>query len=211
MDKPGVYRLRILPVAPNPDGTLNRKSYEFPTRQITPDIEKPDREAGKPVVMYITVPRATDAGYTGDIIDIYRYSRYQAEATIEFLKQCDTKYGLKIMETKEVRDAVVQLLSELPKEDKTSFSFEKRTKERKENTTAGEISLDTLLNRFDELNERGLDDKTEEGQELRSLIRTFIEQERLPVRITRSTSNREILDEIEKMREEENESDDLPF
>ncbi len=127
---------------------------------------------------------------------IYRYSRYQFEATIEFLKQCDMKYGLQIMETQEMQDAVERLRFELPKEDTGSFSFDKRNKDTKENT--GGISIDDLFNRFDELQEKGLGDKTEEGQELRALIRSFIEQEKLPVRVTRSTTNADLLDMLEE-------------
>ncbi len=333
MDKFGVYRLRIMPVAPNPDGTADRKSYEFPVHQMLLEIEKPST-GGKPSFMYVTVPRATDAGYPVDLIDtyrkaavaaanemgdeklsekigggsfggglkfnyghvmyvldlserakglqlmtlshsqfkdlderkfklwqkklvknphypcpissvynayaveiekrkngskteyiisidnesdnealvmeelnaimaapripeiIYRYSRYQFEATIEFLKQCDAKYGLQIMETQEMQDAVERLRFELPKEDTGSFSFDKRNKDTKENT--GGISIDDLFNRFDELQEKGLGDKTEEGQELRALIRSFIEQEKLPVRVTRSTTNADLLDMLEE-------------
>ncbi len=71
MDKFGVYRLRIMPVAPNPDGTADRKSYEFPVHQMLLEIEKPS-SGGKPSFMYVTVPRATDAGYPVDLIDTYR-------------------------------------------------------------------------------------------------------------------------------------------
>ncbi|MCS2956851.1 hypothetical protein NXX53_06120 [Bacteroides salyersiae] len=48
---------------------------------------------------------------------IYRYTRYQFEATIEFLKQCDAKYGLSVMETDEMKEVIDQLGSELPKDD----------------------------------------------------------------------------------------------
>jgi hypothetical protein len=335
MDKFGVYRLRILPVAPNPDGTADRKSYEFPVHQMLLELEKPSTGT-KASYMYVTVPRATDAGYSVDIIDtyrkaaveaakeegdeklaekigggsfggglkfnyghamyifdlderakgvqlltlshsqfkdlderkfklwqkklaknphaacpissvynaypveiekrkngakteyitsidnesdndaltveelnvlmaapripeiIYRYSRYQFEATIEFLKQCDSKYGLQVAQTKEVQEVIEQLRSELPKEDTGSFSFDKRSKDSKENAGSGGISLDDLFNRFDELKEQGLGDKTEEGQELRALIRSFVEQEKLPVRVTRSTTNQDLLDLIEE-------------
>jgi hypothetical protein len=354
MDRFGVYRLRILPVAPNRDGSIDRKSYEYPVHQLSLELERP---AGgeRPSSMYVTVPRATDAGYSVDLIDVYRklavetakaqgddkladkiaggtfggglkfsyahalyildlndrtkgiqlltlshpqfrdledkkfvlwqrelaknsyavcpvssvysaypveieklrngdrteyrisideaagndalnlkeldmlmaapripevitrYSRYQMEATVEFLKQCDKKYGMKLFETEEIQSAIQKLHRELPQTDKSSFSFEKRTKDAPSNSAlASEPDLDDLLNRFDELNTKGLDDKTEEGQELRALIRTYIEREGLPVRITRITSNKEILDLIEEFlqkQEKENggSEDDLPF
>lgn len=336
MDKLGVYRLRILPIAPNPDGTSDRRTYEYPVRQLLMELEKPTTGNAKPASMYVTVPRTTDAGYSIDLIDTYRklavaeaqergddklaekigggsfggglkfnyghamyildlnerakgiqmltlshsqfkelderkfklwqkklvkspgfpcpissvynaypveiekkknggkteylieidneaendvltteeltklmsmsripeiiyhYSRYQYEATIEYLKQCDKKYGLPIMEEEEMKAAIEQLGAELPKEDTSSFSFDKRTRDAKENASnSGGIQLDELFARYDELVDRDLSDKTEEGQELRGLIRSFIEQEKLPVRITRSTSNQELLDLIE--------------
>ena len=58
-----------------------------------------------------------------------------------------------------------------------------------------------------------------EGQELRSLIRAFIEQEGLSVHVTRSTSNGELLDMIydeimgpepDNKGEETSEGDDTP-
>lgn len=102
------------------------------------------------------------------------------------------------MEEEDMKQAIEQLGSELPKEDTSSFSFDKRTKDAKENSSNGSgILLDDLFARYDELQEKGLSDKTEEGQELRGLIRSFIEQEKLPVRVTRSTSNQELLDLIE--------------
>lgn len=354
MDKFGVYRLRILPIAPNADGTTERKAYEYPVHQMLLELEKPSTGT-KAQYMYVSVPRATDAGYPLDIIDtyrkaavtsandnrdeklaekigggsfggglkfsyghalyvydmdertkglqlltlshsqfkdlderkfklwqkklaknpnypcpvssvynaypveiekkkngnkteylinidnesdtdvlskeeltallnapripeiIYRYSRYQFEATIEFLKQCDKKYGLSIMEQEGMKEAVETLRAELPKEDASSFTFDKRSKDSKDNAESSAIGLDDLFDRFEELQEKGLGDKTEEGQELRALIRAFIEQERLGIRVTRSTTNQDLLDQIEEVaqggpqpEEESSQADDTP-
>lgn len=341
MDKLGTYRLRLLPLAPNTDGTPSRPGYEYPVHQLLLELEKPAGTDGRSSKMYVTVPRATDAGYSLDIIDtyrkaavasaremgddklaekidggsfggglrysyghamyifdlgerskgiqlltlshaqfkdldekkfklwqkklqknpshpcpvssvrdaypveiekrkngskteyvisidnesdtqplsreelaslmtsaripeiIYRYSRYQLGATVEFLKQCDVIYGLNLMESEEMKEAIEQLNSELPKEDTSEFSFDRRTKDDKDNapTGSGGLSLDDLFERYELLLEEGLGDKTEKGQELRSLIRTYIEQEKLPVRVTRSTSNKDLLDLIEEALE----------
>ena len=335
MDKLGVYRLRVLPIAPTTDGVLARPGYEFPVHQLLLELEKPST-GGKASYLYVTVPRATDAGYPLDLIDIYRkaavaeakaqgddklaekigggsfggglkysyghalyvldlderakgiqlltlshsqfkdlderkfklwqkklaknpdypgpvcsvhdaypveiekkknggkteylvsidnesdtdvlskeelsalisapripdiiyrYSRYQAEATVEYLKQCDVRYGMAIMETDEMKEAVETLMAALPKEDSSSFSFDKRTKDNKDNPAAGAATLDDLFERFDSLQEQGLGDRTEQGQELRGLIRAYIEQEGLQIRVTRSTSNKDLLDMIEE-------------
>lgn len=335
MDKLGIYRLRVMPIAPNVDGSVARPGYEYPVHQLLLELEKPT-SGGKSSFMYVTVPRATDAGYPLDLIDtyrraavadakaqgdekladkigggsfggglkysyghamyildlserakgmqlltlshsqfkdlderkfklwqkklvknpsypcpvssvydaypieiekkknggkteyligidneadtdvlskeeltalmgapripevIYRYSRYQAEATIEFLRQCDIRYGMNLMESNEMKDAVDTLLAALPKEDTSSFSFDKRTKDNKENPAAGAATLDDLFDRYEGLQAEGLGDRTEQGQELRGLIRAYIEQEGLSIRVTRSTSNKDLLEMIEE-------------
>lgn len=334
MDKTGLYRLRVLPIAPNRDGTADRRSYEYPVHQYLMEIEKPS--ASKPSSLYITVARATEAGYSLDLIDtyrkealekaqergdeklveklnsgsfggglkysynhalyildlnarskgmqlltlshsqfndlderkfklwqkklskntgypcpissvynaypveiekkkngakteyvigidneaeadmlsreelnalmnapripevVYRYSRYHLQATVEFLKQCDSRYELSLMQSAQMKEAVEQLSSELPKDDTSSFSFDKRSKENKDSVNAPRLlDIDYLYNKYDELQSQDLSDKTEEGQELRAMIRAFIEQERIPIRITRATSNCELLSIID--------------
>lgn len=342
MDKLGTYRLRILPAIPSADGSIARKSYEYPVHQMLLEIEKPS-SGGKPQYIYVNAVRATDAGFTLDIIDTYRkaavaaakdsgdeklaekiaggnyggglkfsyahcayifdlnerakgvqlltlshsqykelddrkfklwqkklaknpnypcpvssvrdaypveiekkkngqkteyaisidnesdpdelsieeltalmntprlpevvlrYTRYQLGATIEYLKQCDTKYGLQVMETDEMKEAIATLEAELPKTDTSSFSFDKRSKDAKENAESDALSLDMLLDRFDRLQEQSLGDKTEEGQELRAMIRTFIEQEKLGIRVTRTTTNEVLLDMIENQMQKQGE------
>ena len=335
MEKLGTYRLRGLPIAPNPDGTTDRNGYEYPIHQMLLELEKSSK-SNKAQYAYVTVPRTTDAGYSVDLIDtyrrmavseakdngdekmaekiaggsfggglkfsyghatyildlderakgiqlltlshsqfkdlderkfklwqkklaknssypcpissianaypveiekkknnskteyaisidneadtdtlskeeltallntpripeiIFRYSRYQFGATVEFLKQCDNKYNLNIMDSEEMKEAIEKLSSELSKEDTSEFTFDKRSKDAKENAENSTVSIDSLFDKFEDLQEQGLGDKTEEGQELRGLIRAFIEQEHLSVRITRSTSNQELLDMIEE-------------
>lgn len=334
LDKLGVYRLRILPIAPSPGAEVERKGYEYPVHQLLMEIEKPSTGT-KVQNMYVSVPRATDAGFSVDIIDtyrklavacakdmgdekladkiaggsyggglkfnfghamyiydlnerskgiqlltlshsqfkdmderkfklwekklqknphypcpissvynaypveiekrknggkteylinidnesdndilskeeltalvnapripsiIYRYSRYHFEATLEYLKQCDVKYGMQILIEERMQSAIEKLREELPKEDTSSFSFDRRSKESKDNSESSSLSLDSLFSRYDQLKLEGLGDKSEEGQELRAKIRTYIEQEKLPVRVTRATTNGELLDMIE--------------
>lgn len=335
MDKMGIYRLRVLPLAPNRDGNSSRLGYEYPVHQMLLELLKPGA-TGKGASVYVTVTRATDAGLPVDLIDTYRkiavktaqevsdeklaekigggsyggglkygyyhalyvldlnerakglqlltlshsqfkelddrrfklwskklaktpgspcpvssvynaypveierrknggkteylieidnesdndeltkeemsalmaapripeiinrYTRYHFEATQEFLKQCDEKYGMSVMQAAEMQDAIRELGAAIPKDDTSSFSFDKRSKDAKENAQSNTISLDDLFIRYDELQEKGLGDKTEEGQELRGMIRSFIEQEKLPVRVTRTTTNKDLLELIEE-------------
>ena len=309
MDKFGTYRLRILPIAPNPDGSPTRPGYEYPVHQLLLELEKP-ATGNKPQKMYVTVTRATDAGYSVDPIETYRrmaveaakedgddklaekiaggsfggglkysyghclyvfdlgerakgvqmmtlshaqfkdlderkfklwskklaknpsypcpissvYDAYPVEiekrkngAKTEyvisidnkFIKQCEAKYGKSLMETDEMKTVIDTLDGELPKEDISAFSFDRRTKDNRENgREGGGISLDDLFERYDELQRQELGEKTEEGQELRAMIRGYIEQEGLSVRVTRSTSNRELLDLIESEMEGPKPSDE---
>ncbi len=335
MDKFGTYRLRVMPLAPNADGTLDRKSFRIPVHHLLMELEKPST-GNKPSFVYVSVPRATQAGYEADLIDtyrklavdvatengdekladkikggsyggglkfnyehalyildmnerakslqllylshaqycdlnerrmklwqkkldknptypcpissvynaypveiekkknggkteyiigidneadndalsldelnkllsapripevVYRYSRYHFEATLEFLKQCDARYALHILETDEMIKVIEKMKLDIPTDDKSTFSFDKRAKDAKENADENELSFDMLVNKYDELHSQSLGDKTEEGQELRAQIRAFIEQEGLSVRVTRSTTNSELLDLIEE-------------
>ena len=70
MEKLGTYNLRILPLAPERNGTLNRKGYEIPTRNFLLELQKPSGSDSKPI--YVSVPRTIDAGFTTDLIDTYR-------------------------------------------------------------------------------------------------------------------------------------------
>jgi hypothetical protein len=335
MDKFGVYTFRILPIAPKADGTIDRKSYEYPIHQLLMKIQKPS-DNGKQQFTYVSVCRANYAGYKTDLIDtyrklaiaeakaqndddlaeklddgfkggvkydyshamyvfdmderakgiqllrlshsqfktldeckfklwqkklkknpkypcpissianafpveiekkkngskteysinidnesdvdvltseeltallnapripevMYRYTRFHFEATLIYLKQCDEQFDLKVMEMDEMKEAIESLKAELPSDDTSSFSFDKKGDgdPDKENTS-GVITIDSLFNMYDELQEKGLNDKTEEGQELRGKIREFIEQEKLDIRMTRTTTNAMLLDMIEE-------------
>ncbi len=150
----------------------------------------PDELSMEELTMLMNTPRLPEI--------VLRYTRYQLGATIEYLKQCDIKYGLQVMETDEMKEAIARLEEELPKTDTSSFSFDKRSKDAKENAESGALSLDMLFDRFEQLQAQSLGDKTEEGQELRGMIRSFVEQEKLGVRVTRTTTNQMLLDMIEQ-------------
>lgn len=335
MDKFGIYTFRILPIAPKADGTIGRKSYEYPIHQLLMKIQKPS-ENGKQQFTYVSVCRTNYAGYKTDLIDtyrklaiaeakaqnddklaeklddgfqggvkydyshamyvfdmderakgiqllrlshsqfktldeckfklwqkklkknpkypcpissianafpveiekkkngakteysinidnesdvdvltseeltallnapripevMYRYTRFHFEATLIYLKQCDEQFDLKVMEMDEMKEAIENLKTELPADDTSSFSFDKKGDgDSDKDNASGIITIDSLFNMYDELQEKGLNDKTEEGQELRGKIREFIEQEKLDIRMTRTTTNAMLLDMIEE-------------
>lgn len=62
---------------------------------------------------------------------------------------------MSIVDTEEMQEAIETLRSELPTEDTSNFTFDKRTKDAKDNTASG-LTSDQLFNRFDELHEKGL-------------------------------------------------------
>ncbi len=65
------------PSPPNPDGSPARPGYEYPVHQLLLELEKPTT-GNKPQKMYVTVTRATDAGYSVDPIETYRRMAVEA-------------------------------------------------------------------------------------------------------------------------------------
>lgn len=131
---------------------------------------------------------------------LYRYTRFHLEATIEFLKQYDAKMEMAVMESKEIADTIEKIKLELPADDKSHFSFDKKERKGGEDDDNGNETgdeLDNLWERLEKLIERGLSDKTDEGQELRDDIRGYIEDNELNIRVTRGKTNKDLLEEIE--------------
>ena len=136
---------------------------------------------------------------------LYRYSKYHLEATIEYLKQYDQKMDLDIMSTKEISEAIEKIKLELPADDTSHFSFTKNSEEE----GAGENTLDSLWDRWEDLKKKGISDKDEEGQNLRDDIRDFIDDNDLDVRASRSKTNEDLLNAIEDAMENQKSADDV--
>ena len=117
---------------------------------------------------------------------IYRYSRFHMEATIEFLKQYDAKMEMDVMSSKEITEAIEKIKMELHPDDKSHFSFDKKERNSGDNEEPSDNELDSLWNLWEKLNERGIGDKSEEGQDLRDAIR-----------VTRGKTNEDLLNDIE--------------
>lgn len=150
-------------------------------------------------------PRIPDA--------LYRYSKFHLEATIEFLKQYDAKMDMDVMGSKEIADTIEKIKLELPADDTSHFSFDK--KERNDGNASDSNDgndIDALWDRWEKLKERGIGDKSDEGQELRDDIRAFIDDNELNVRVTRAKTNEDLLMDIEDALEvaKDKDSDDAP-
>jgi len=128
---------------------------------------------------------------------LYRYSRYHLEATIEFLKQYDEKNEMDVMSSKEITDTIEKIKLELSPDDKSHFSFDKKERTGEESEESDELTIEGLWKRWEDLNERGIGDKSDEGQELRDDIRAFIDDNDLRVRVVRGKSNQDLLEDIE--------------
>lgn len=125
---------------------------------------------------------------------IYRYSRYHLEATITFLQQLDEKYDIKVMEDEQMKNCLAQVQTLLSPDDQSHFTLGGNDSESGSDNDSD--SLQALYDRYDQLEKAGLDDETEEGQELRGSIRAFIEANDLDVTIGRKKTNLMLLDEI---------------
>lgn len=130
--------------------------------------------------------------------EIYRYSRYLMEATVEFLKQNDEKYQIDVVGTEEFQAAVEKLKGELSADDTSHFDIMNSGKGEEASLKDGVITLDLLWAENDALAESGSDERSDEYQELREKIRQFIEDNNYDVRISHSKTNEQLLEEIDE-------------
>lgn len=128
---------------------------------------------------------------------LYRYTRYHLEATVFYLKQLDEKYDIDVVNDAEVQQCIDQIKSLLPADDQSHFDLNRESDNKEEGNVAND--LDALWNLYDKLDEQGLDDKSAEGQELRGSIKEYIESHNLNIRMSRSQSNVDLLNEIEDL------------
>lgn len=132
----------------------------------------------------------------------YRYNKFHLEATIEFLKQYDEKNEMDVMSTQEIADVIAKIKMELPADDKSSFSFDKKNKDADGNEAeAGDEvgnDLDSFWDYCEKYEREGKSEKSEEALKLRDHIREFLDNnEDITVRVVRGKSNRDILNDIE--------------
>lgn len=136
---------------------------------------------------------------------LYRYTRYHLEATIAFLEQWDETAGLNVMKEQEIQDCIDQIKLLIPASDQSHFNANGRSSDGGNGN--GAMTLDDLWDMYEEIEKAGLDDKSEEGQNLRTSIKEFIEDNDLDVRISRTRTNADLLGDIQDALEEAEKKD----
>lgn len=131
---------------------------------------------------------------------LYRYTRYQMEATLVFLKQFDEEHEMEVCKEPDFIEAVETLKGELPADDTSHFDLANATGK---DSDKDEVTLNSLYAEYDAIVDQGLNEKSDEYQELREKIRQFIETKELDVRISRTKNNIQLLEEIEETLESE--------
>ena len=127
----------------------------------------------------------------------YRFTRYQLEAELEFLKQYDEMRGIEVCKEPDFIEAYEKISGELPSDDKSHFDISSASKD-SDNEKTDEVTIDSLWNELDALADAGVDEKSAESQELREKIRQFVQTLDLDVHLSRSKSNQQMLTEIDE-------------
>ena len=122
---------------------------------------------------------------------IYRYTRFHLEATITFLKQFEEKLNIDVMSSPEIKEVIEKISLELPADDKSHFSTDKKDTEGGGDASDA-MTIDDLWDSYDDLVKNEISDKSEEGLKFREDIMDFIEDNKLTTR-TRGKSNKELL------------------
>lgn len=126
---------------------------------------------------------------------IYRFTRYQFEAILVFLKQYDEKHEMEVCKEPDFLEAVEKLKGELPADDNSHFDLSGAASKESDEQ---EVTIDSLYREYDAIVDQDLNEKSDEYQDLREKIRQFIEDKGLDVRISRIKNNQQLLQEIEE-------------
>lgn len=177
--------------------TENKKTnYSFNIDTLSPKDELTEDELQN----LLNTPRLPEV--------LYRYTRYHLEATIAYLNQFDETTGMEVMKEPEIKDCIDQIKLCLPADDQSHFNM--NGKNGGDSDTNDATTLDSLWDLYDKLCDEGLDDKSEEGQNLRTAIKEFIEDNDLDVSITRKKTNEMLLNEIQDILDEGAEEEETP-
>ena len=166
--------------------TENKKtSYTFTVNTVKKQVPLTEEELEK----LLELPRIPE--------QIYRYTRYQMEATLEFLKQYDEKLQIDITGSEEFQAIVEKLKGELSADDTSHFDLSNANNGGDGKSKGGEVTLDSLWAEFDALADQEIDEKSDEYLELREKIRQFAEDNNYDIRISHSKTNEQLLQELD--------------
>lgn len=126
---------------------------------------------------------------------LYRFTRYQMEAILVFLKQYDETHDMKVCEEPDFVEAVEKLKGELPADDNSHFDIAGAASN---DNSKEEVTIDSLYDEYNVIVDQDLGEKSDEYMELREKIRQFIEDNGLDVRISRTKNNHQLLEEIDQ-------------
>lgn len=129
---------------------------------------------------------------------LYRFTRYQLEAILVFLKQYDEAHDMQVCEEPDFIEAVEKLKGELPADDNSHFDIAGAASS---DNSKEEVTIDTLYDEYNAIVDQDLGEKSDEYMELREKIRQFIEDNGLDVRISRTKNNHQLLEEIDEALE----------
>lgn len=142
---------------------------------------------------------------------VYRFTKFQLEAEIIFLQQYDEDHDLGLMDTDEVKEAIEKLKGELPADDTTGFSFGSEKEDGSDSGDDDEVTFETIANAFDHVIESGHKEKSEEMMEVRNMIIDYIQRKQLNVKIMRTKTTENLLDEVEScLQDMDGEPEDKP-
>lgn len=182
----GAYPVEIIRKSEN-----NKASYSFNIDTLSGTLPLSEEECNK----LLDMPRLPET--------LYRYTRRHLEATIIYLTQLDEKYDIDVMHDEEVQNCIEQIKCLLPADDQSHFTIDRKETGDNANDAAVDITIDSMWDLYDHIEKEGLDDKSEEGQELRTMIKEYIESNKLDVRISHTKSNLDLLNTIEEILKEE--------
>lgn len=159
----------------------NKTSYTIEIGRKTLDITEAEAEK------LLELPRLPE--------QLYRYTRYQMEATLAFLQQYDKEHDMEVCKEPDFIEAVETLKGEMSADDTSHFDLANASGK---DSDKDEVTIDSLYNEYDSIVDQGLNEKSDEYQELREKIRMFIEAQDLDVRISRTKNNLQLLEEIDE-------------
>lgn len=126
---------------------------------------------------------------------IFRYTKYQFEATLVFLQQYDEKHDMEVCKEPDFIEAVEKLKGELPADDNSHFDLAGAAGKE---GGKDEVTINSLWAEYDLIVDQDLGERSDEYQDLREKIRQFIEDNGIDVRISRTKTNQQILEEVEE-------------